>query len=203
MTGIMSDRLIRIDGVICTLGPSLTDSAYEARKCSSNVLLFPSFVDAIEHAEKSNGYALVPTGYLDFREGELADSWVDMHFRLLGRMRIVDLWESVTKPMCLAINRQRVADRESIRSIALHPATAEFARQTCGDADITFVSSKPMAVEAAVYGQVDACIGSVDVVADSPLEPIEYFHPTMVWTLYRSLHVSKPKLPSSGKASIH
>jgi hypothetical protein len=200
MSGIVSDSLRLSDGVISTLGPSGTDSAYEARKCSSNVLLFPSFADAIEHAEETNGYALVPTGYLDFREGQLVDSWVDMHFRLLGRMRIVDLWESATKPMCLAINRQRVAGRESIRSIALHPATAEFARQTCDNAEITFFSSKPMAVEAAVNGQFDACIGSVDMVADSPLEPTDYFNATMVWTLYRSVQVSEAKKPSSRKA---
>ena len=202
MSKIVSDSLRRFDGVISTLGPSRTDSAHEARKRSSNVLLFPSFADAIDHAEEINGYALVPTGYLDYREGELADTWVDMHFRLLGRMRIVDLWVSATKPMCLAINLQRVADRESIRSISLHPATAVFARQTCGDAEITFFSSKPMAVEAAVNGQFDACIGSVDVVADSPLEPIDYFHTTMVWTLYRSVQASEAKTPSSGKAFI-
>lgn len=200
MSRIVSDSLRRFDRVISTLGPSGTDSAHEARKCSSNVLLFPSLADAIDHAEETNGYALVPTGYLDFREGELADAWVDVHFRLLGRMRIVHLWESATKPMCLAINRQRVADRESIRSIALHPATAVFARQACGDAEITFLSSKPMAVEAAVNGQFDACIGSIDVVADSPLEPIDYFHPTMVWTLYGSVRVSEAMTPSSGTA---
>ena len=189
MLGKVSDSSRRFDGVISTLGPSGTDSAHEAGKCCSNVLLFPSFAEAIDHAEETGGYALVPTGYLDFREGALADAWVNLHFRLVGRMRIVDLWESATKPMCLAINRQRVADRASIRSIALHPATAAFAQQICADAEITFLSSKPMAVEAAVNGQVDACIGSIDVVADSPLEPIDTFYPTMVWVLYRSVQV--------------
>ncbi|MEV6340621.1 hypothetical protein AB0M12_38630 [Nocardia vinacea] len=178
----------KLDSVISTLGPSGTDSAHEARKHCSNVLLFPSFVAATEHAEQTNGYALIPVGYLDFRDGRLADAWVDMHFRLLGRMRIVDVWESPTKAMCLAINRERVADRDAIRSIALHPATAVFARQACAEAEISFFSSKPLAVQAAASGRVDACIGSVDVVADSPLEPVDYFHPTMVWTLYRKVH---------------
>lgn len=200
MSLIVSGRSRRLDGVICTLGPSGTDSAHEAGKCCSNVLLFPSFAAAIDHAQETSEYALVPAGYLDFREGKLADSWVDNHFRLLGLMRIVDVWESSTKPMCLAINRQRVADRESIRSIALHPATAVFARQTCGDAEMTFFSSKPLAVDATVSGRFDACIGSVDLVVDSPLEPIEYFHPTMVWTLYRSVQASESGTPSSGEA---
>lgn len=175
----------RLDGVISTLGPHGTDSAHEARKHCSAVALFPSFAAAAEHAQQSGGYALIPTGYLDIQEGRLADTWVDLHFRLLGRMRIVDVWESPTKAMCLAINRDRVADRESVRSIAAHPATAVFARQACAGAEITFVGSKPLAVEAAASGRVDACIGSADVVAESALEPLDHFHPTMVWTLYR------------------
>ena len=197
MSRLVSGSSRRLDGVISTLGPSGTDSAHEARKCCSKVLLFPSFAAAIDHAQETNGYALVPAGYLDFQEGELTDAWVHMHFRHLGRMRIVDVWESSTKPMCLAINRHRVADRESIRSIAVHPATTVFAQQACVDAEITFFSSKPLAVEAAVSGRVDACIGSVDVVADSPLEPVEHFNPTMVWILYRSVRFSKTKTLSS------
>jgi hypothetical protein len=193
--GLPSSR--RIDGVVSTLGPSGTDSAHEAERYFSKVLLFPSFAEAIEHSERTDGYALVPTGYIQFHEGELGDSWVNMHFRLLGRMRIVDVWASPTKPMCLAINRQRVSDRESIRSIALHPATAAIARQLCGEAAFTFLNSKPMAVEAAAKGQVDACIGSIDVVSDYPLEPIDFFHPTMVWTLYGR----EPSLIFSGVGS--
>ncbi|MEU7206522.1 hypothetical protein [Streptomyces sp. NPDC045470] len=180
--------MTKLDGVISTLGPSGTDSAHEARKHCSNVVLFPSFAAAVEHAEQTDGYVLMPTGYLDFQNGRLADTWVDMHFRLLGRMRIADVWESRTKTMCLAINQERVAHRDSIRSIALHPATAVFARQSCAGAETRFVSSKPLAVQAAANGSVDACIGSVDVVADSNLKPIDYFHPTMVWALYRKEH---------------
>jgi hypothetical protein len=182
----MTKHTARLNGVISTLGPRGTDSAHEAGKLCSSVALFPSFPAAVDHAQQTGGYALVPAGFLDIRDGKLADSWVDMHFRLLGRMRMVDVWESPTKVMCLAINRERVADRHAIRSVALHPATTTFARQACAGAEITFVTSKPLAVEAAVNGQVDACIGSADVVAASPLEPVEYFHPTMVWTLYRS-----------------
>ncbi|MDM4719721.1 hypothetical protein QTQ03_09075 [Micromonospora sp. WMMA1363] len=190
VSSVMSGNATTLNGVISTLGPSGTDSAYEAGKHCSQVLLFPSFAAAVEHALETNGYALVPAGYLEFQDGKLADSWVDMHFRLLGRMRIVDVWESPTKTMCLAINRNRVADRRSVRSIALHPATAAFARRACAGVDITFVNSKPLAVEVATSGRVDACIGSVDVVAESPLEPVEYFHPTMVWTLYQAVQDS-------------
>jgi hypothetical protein len=180
-------KSITVGGPISTLGPSGTDSATEAGKYSSQVVLFPSFAAAVENARQTNGFALVPTGYLDILNGNLADSWVDMHFRLLGRMRIVDVWESPTKAMCLAVNRDRVADRSAIRSIAAHPATAVFARQSCAGAEITFVTSKPLAVEAAATGQVDACIGSADVVAEYALQPLDYFHPTMVWTLYQSI----------------
>jgi hypothetical protein len=185
LSSVSTDHVTEPDGVISTLGPNGTDSAHEARKHCSNVELFRSFADAIEHAEQTDGFALIPAGYLDFQDGRLADAWVDMHFRLLGRMRIVDVWESSTKEMCLAINRERVADRESIRSIALHPATAVFARRFCAEAEMRFVNSKPLAVQAAARGSVDACIGSVDVVAESKLEPVEYFHPTMVWILYQ------------------
>lgn len=198
MSSEISGSPTKLKGVISTLGPSGTDSAHEAGKHASKVLLFPSFAAAAEHAEETGGYALVPAGYLDFQDGELADTWVDLHFRLLDRMRITGVWESPTKAMCLAINRERVADRASIRSIALHPATAVFARQACADAETVFFNSKPLAVEAAVSGQVDACIGSADVVAESPLEPIEYFHPTMVWTLYRSVQSLAAKTLPAG-----
>jgi hypothetical protein len=44
-----------------------------------------------------------------------------------------------------------------------------------------------LAVGAAESGRVDACIGSVDVVASSSLKPVGYFRPTMVWILYESV----------------
>lgn len=187
MPAVISHHVTTVDGVISTLGPSGTDAAHEARKHSSTVALFASFADAAEHARETGGYALIPTGYLDFRNGKITDTWVDLHFRLHGRMRMVAVWESPTKEMCLAINRDRVSDRRFIRSVAVHPATSVFAQQACAGAELTFFSSKPLAVEAAVSGQVDACIGSVDVVAESPLEPVDYFRPTMVWGLYRAI----------------
>lgn len=186
MRSVTSDSPAKYSGVVSTLGPAGTDSEHEARKHFSEIRLFPTFADAVAHARETDGYALIPTGYLDYQNGELADSWVDLHFSLVGRMRVVAVWESPTKTMCLAINRNRVASRDSIRTVALHPATAVFARQACAGAELTYVNAKPLAVEAAVSGQVDACIGSVDVVAKSPLEPVEFFHPTMVWSLYRS-----------------
>lgn len=187
MSSAMFSDSAKLNGVISTLGPIGTDSDHEARKHCSNVELFPSFPAAAANALETGGYALVPAGYLDFQDGEMADSWVDLHFRLLGLVRIVDVWESPTKEMCLAINSERVQDRESIRSIALHPATAVFARQVTANAEISYFSSKPLAVGAAESGRVDACIGSVDVVASSSLKPVGYFRPTMVWILYESV----------------
>lgn len=201
MPGAVNDSLRRVDGVISTLGPSETDAAHEARKFSSHVRLFPSFNEAVEYAQRTNEYALIPGGYLNIQKGKLVDAWVDLHFRLQGRMKIVDLWESATKPMCLAINRERVANRETIGSIALHPATTVFARQTCGDAELAFFDSKPLAVAATVNGEFDACIGSSDTVAASPLEPVAFFHPTMVWILYRSEQAAGAKALSLGRVS--
>ena len=176
--------MAKYSGVVSTLGPKGTDSEHEALAHFSEIRLFPSFADACHHAQETDGYALVPTGCLEYKNGELAVAWVDLHFSLIQRMRLVAVWESPTKPMCLAINRDRVTNRELIRTIALHRATAVFAKQACAGADITYVNSKPLAVNAAANGQVDACIGSVDVVAKTPLEPVEIFNPTMVWTLY-------------------
>lgn len=182
-----SNNEIAIDGVISTLGPVGTDSAHEASKRSPHVLLFPSFPKAVEHALESNGHALVPAGYLHLQDGTLADSWVDLHFRMLDRLRVVDVWKSSTRPMCLAVNSERAFDFESVRSIASHPATALFARQSCPNAEITFVSSKPLAVELAASGRVDACIGSADVVTETRLHAVKHFHPTMVWVLYKAV----------------
>ncbi len=44
MSSVKPEHLSKLDSVISTLGPSGTDSAHEARKHCSNVLLFPSFV---------------------------------------------------------------------------------------------------------------------------------------------------------------
>lgn len=175
---------MKADSVVATLGPAGTDSECEARKHFSNVLLLPSFTAAVDHASQTGGYALVPAGYIQYHDGKIADTWVDLHFRILGRMQIMAVWESPTKKMCLAINRDRVVDRESIQSVALHPATAVFAKQLCAAAKVTFVNAKPLAVRAAARGAVDACIGSVDLVSNTLLEPVDFFSPTMVWCLY-------------------
>ncbi|MTH98076.1 hypothetical protein [Roseibium sp. RKSG952] len=101
--------------------------------------------------------------------------------------------------MCLAINRKRVPNTGSVRSIALHPATSVFARQICGNAEMTFFNSKPLAVEAAAAGHFDACIGSIDTVSDLPLQAVNFFRPTMVWTLYQSVHSPEAATPSQAR----
>ncbi len=190
--------------VISTLGPLGTDSAHEAAKRSPQVRLFSSFPAAVDHALRTDGQALVPAGYLDIQDGTLADTWVDLHFRMLDRLRVVDVWKSPTKPMCLALNPDRVTDPASVRSVATHPATAVLARQSCAAAEVTFVRSKPLAVELAASGRVDACIGSVDVVAETSLNLVESFYPTMVWILYEaaSKTPTDPTLMSADQQSV-
>lgn len=178
---------VQDDRAVFTLGPAGTDSEHEARKHFSKVLLFDSFGESVKQARDAGGFVLVPAGYVEYRRGELTDTWVDLHFRNLDHLRLTLVWASPTKQMCLAINRDRVADRRSIRSVALHPATAALADRSCGGARRTFVNAKPLAVQAAARGTVDACIGSVDVVAQTSLEPIDFFRPTMVWCLYEPL----------------
>ncbi|MCX5256837.1 hypothetical protein OOK27_22335 [Streptomyces canus] len=151
------------------------------------MVLLDSFPDAVEYACENGTYALVAAGYLDMADGLLQDSWVDLHFRYAHRMRLSAVWESPTKTMCLAVNGTRASTREEIRSVALHPATAVLARRILpAEARREFVRSKPLGVQKAADGEVDACVGSLDVVERAGrLSVIETMRPTMVWCLYQ------------------
>jgi hypothetical protein len=171
---------------VATLGPAGTDAENEANKHFDEVVLRGSFPAAMEFACSLDACALVPAGYLDAHDSGIGDSWVSLHFRYLDRLELLALWESQTKPMCLAINNGRVGSAQDVRSVALHPATEEFAGHALGDGpQRTYVKAKPLAVDLAATGDVDACLGSCDVVERHPaLTIVEVFTPTMVWCLY-------------------
>ncbi|WP_017570220.1 hypothetical protein [Nocardiopsis halotolerans] len=171
---------------IATLGPKGTDAENEARRWSEDVVLKDSFPEAIEHALKHSSYALVAAGYLDIVDGAVVDNWADVHFRYHGRLNLACVWESPTKPMCLAVNPAKAQVRDHIGSAALHPATLAFAKRLLPPtARLTFVTAKPLGAYKASSGEVDACIGSVDVVEElGNLTVLETMHPSMVWCLY-------------------
>ncbi|MGI5451367.1 hypothetical protein ACQEVM_37545 [Streptomyces sp. CA-243310] len=172
--------------VVATLGPEGTDAHAEATRCFENVTLSPSFNAAMEVAYERGIHALVAAGFVERAgaSGTVTDCWVDVHFRNLGRMELVHVWQSPTKEMCLATNG-RALDVRAIRSIALHPATQVFADRLAPHAAREYVDAKPIAVRMAADGRVDGCIGSVDVARQAGLDIRETFAPTMVWCLYR------------------
>lgn len=170
---------------IVTLGPEGTDAHAEASKHFSDVRLARSFPEAMQTARHNGHLALIAAGYLRYDDTAVVDSWVDLHFRHHADMELLHVWHSPTKPMCVAVNRTRVRSIADIGSLALHPATRAIAEMLSIDAAMTFVSAKPIAVERAAAGEVDACIGSADVVARFPaLHPVKTLQPTMVWCLY-------------------
>ncbi|GGL54915.1 hypothetical protein GCM10014719_65260 [Planomonospora parontospora subsp. antibiotica] len=168
-----------------TLGPVGTDAHHIAHELGE-VVLAESFPQAMHLAWEQNLSALICAGFVT-RSGEtIRDTWVDLHFRYSDRMELVRVWSAATKPMCVAINRCKIDGLSQAATLALHPATTAFADRYAPTCQRIYVDAKPLAVAAAESGDVDACIGSVDVVqAVAHLEVVETFQPQMLWCLYR------------------
>jgi hypothetical protein len=109
---------------------------------------------------------------------------VDLHFRHLGQIELVNVWEAPTKPMCLAAP----PGIRAARTVALHPATKVFAERYAPAARRRYVEAKPLAVSQVLEGLADGCIGSVDVAQQAGLTVLHEFQPTMVWCLYRPVN---------------
>ncbi|GGT56046.1 hypothetical protein GCM10010207_65140 [Streptomyces atratus] len=195
------ERLRRGSTAVATLGPVGTDAHAVADKLFSNVVLTESFAAAMTYGEQHDIYALVAAGFLERSEVDVVDSWVDLHFRSLDRMLLATIWESSTKTMCIATNTRRADTLDDVRRIAIHPATAVFARKYAPQASIRYVNAKPTAVEWADQGEVDACVGSLDVVQKAAnLVVQEVFTPTMVWCLYQPRAWEERRVRDSGLA---
>lgn len=169
---------------VATLGPPGTDAHHEALRLGFTVTLCGTFGEAMERALREDCAALVASGYLDVRDGTVAESWVDLHFRHTGRLRVDSVWESPTKPMCLAVTRGMSG--RPIRSLALHPSTREIAAGLVAD-EVTrhFVNAKPKAVDALRSGMVDAALCSLDTAQSfEDCEVVRTVEPTMIWCLY-------------------
>ncbi|MEU1546788.1 hypothetical protein [Nocardia sp. NPDC005745] len=174
--------------VIKTLGPAGTDAHAEAVRIGADrIELFPSFRTAIDDSELRGGKALVAAGYLDMNDGLVVDSWVDLHFSKRQSMVMIGVWESPTKPMCVAVHSDFPGGLSNIRSAVAHPATLQMVRENMPtDVAISTVNAKPEAARLVSERRVDACIGSVDVVES--IENLKVLRKleasSMVWCLY-------------------
>jgi hypothetical protein len=174
-------------GTIKTLGPPGTDAHAEAvRIGGENITLFPSFRAAMDDSESHGGRALVAAGYLEMSHGSVVDSWVDLHFSKLRSMTMVGVWESPTKPMCVAIHSQFPGGLVDVRTAASHPATLHLGRVYRRALGVfSRGRAKPEAVRLVSEGVVESCIGSVDVVESMEnLKIMKTLEATMVWCLY-------------------
>jgi hypothetical protein len=169
---------------VITLGPAGTDADAEARRHWARVRLTESFRAAMREAHELNIWALICAGYVRRAEDKIIDSWVRLHFEWSGRMSLHAVWKSPTKPMCIA--GRDVRELDEINTLALHPSTEPFAEMRVPRAQLTYFDAKPLAVYSAAAGEVDACIGSVDVVSSFGLRVLVEFQPDMVWCAYRS-----------------
>ncbi|MFF9011043.1 hypothetical protein ACF087_35365 [Streptomyces goshikiensis] len=175
--------------VVATLGPAGTDAQAEAERYFENVILAESFEGAMRAGQDGGASVLVAAGFLERDGKDVVDSWVDMHFRNHGRMRLSATWESNTKVMCVATNPASAESPEEVRTLAIHPATAAFAKRFVPLAAHAYVNAKPIAVQWAAEGRADGCIGSLDVVQQQEVLKVhQIFRPTMVWCLYEPVH---------------
>ncbi|WP_047893182.1 hypothetical protein [Micromonospora sp. RV43] len=182
------DKWLRTRTVM-TLGPSGTDAYAEASRIGAAVSLCSSFSSAMREAEETDNLALVAAGFLDLDGDRLVDSWVNLHFRTRRSMRVVGVWESPTKPMCVAVRADLDRDVSQVRSVVAHPSTLQLVRETLPpEAEVRTVNAKPKAARAVADGEADACIASLDVVQGmSELRALSVLTPTMVWCLYAPL----------------
>ncbi|MFD4320461.1 hypothetical protein [Streptomyces sp. NPDC058548] len=178
------------DRTVYTLGPDGTDAHAEATRLFDAVAVAPTFEKAVCMAHAARAYALVATGFVERAGGAITDLWVNLHFRNLSRMRVVGVWESPTKLMCLATRRPTL-DLGDVQSVALHPATEVFAAQFVPCAERRYVDAKPLAVQQVSDGVAEACIGSVDVVSAAGLTVRKEFQPSMVWCLYQAIEAGE------------
>jgi hypothetical protein len=157
-------------------------------KLGAEVVLCDSFPAAMELADVEGCRALVAAGYLDEHDSRFP-AWVDLHFGFRKRLKLAGVWESSTKEMCIAVRRDRFVSIESVRSVALHRSTRSLvAGRFRESTEMQFVRAKPLAVQQLVSGQVDACVGSVDVVSQhDELTVVDRFTPSMVWCLYEAI----------------
>jgi hypothetical protein len=166
---------------LATLGPEGTDAQAMAAKISDNVILCASFPEAMEYAQRHNGHALVACGFRQVKEGQVVDSWVDLHFRFYGKMKVIETYCEDTKPMCIA----KQIECKVPKTLVIHPATQAFVHLAPWDVRVSYVDAKPEAARLTALGTYDSCIASADIVAKYPnLEIIETFKPQMVWAVY-------------------
>ncbi|MFF3400387.1 hypothetical protein ACFYW6_17890 [Streptomyces sp. NPDC002659] len=196
---VAGEGLMRAAGgnssTIFTLGPAGTD-AHHIAKGLGDVTLVDSFPTAMRLAWESSEFALVCPGFVERAESGITDSWVSLHFRYFGRMRILKAWTAPTKPMCIAVNMHLASGLGDVESVALHPSTSAFAERYVPSAKHVYVGAKPLAVAEAEKGNAAACIGSIDIVDSAKnLKIEEVFYPEMLWCLYQRDAVDQEGFP--------
>lgn len=170
---------------VATLGPRGTDAHAVASQLFDDVRLTETFREAMELADQKRICALVPAGYVHRSDRDISETWADLHFGFMGKLRLVAVWEQETKEMCLAVNKNAVPDSSEPATLAVHPSTLALARRYAPNAELSYVHAKPLAAKMAANEGTDGCIASVDVVDDiENLSLIERFTPTMIWCLY-------------------
>jgi hypothetical protein len=168
--------------MLVTLGPSGTDSETLAKSIAETVILKPSFPEVMEYAFEKELLALIPCGYKKKEQEAITDTWVDLHFRSMGKMEVIETLYRPTKLMCLA----KRYDIEVPRNIVIHPATEAYALEISPKVEIHYVDNKPEAVQLTAQGIFDMCIGSIDVVEKFPeLKPLKLYNQQMVWVVYK------------------
>lgn len=168
---------------VATLGPAGTDAETMARQLTQDVVLCDSFSAAMDHAITNGTQALIACGYKEIAGKRIVDTWVDLHFRSYGKVKIVNTYCRKTKPMCIAKRR----GCENPGSIVIHPATESFVPLAPWkkNLEVSYVNAKPKAAEQAADGLFDSCIASCDVVKQyNNLEIVKVLEPQMVWALY-------------------
>lgn len=179
---------------LATLGPHGSDSEHAAKLLlgelglDGRVVLCPSFEAALAHARDHGGLALVPAAYQQKDAGGVTfNSWADLHFRIENEGSL-ELWLAKVLPL----KEMAVAKRAGVevpRSAAIHAATAYYAQTFLRGVQLSYCESKPEAVRRCAAGEVDACIGSLEVIQGWPaLVVLHRFVARMCWTVYRQSH---------------
>ncbi|HDR8040747.1 TPA: hypothetical protein QCZ17_003009 [Bacillus cereus] len=166
---------------IVTLGPMGTDASVIASSLSNEVIFKESFEQSMEYAHTHKLAALICCGFVERKNGQIQDGWVDLNFRYMDKMKLTHAFHAKTKMMCVAKRK----DCEEPKTIIIHPATQTFANIYTPGLEVHYTNNKPSAVRLTAKGLYDMCIGSVDVIGQYEcLEILSTFQPSMVWAIY-------------------
>lgn len=168
--------------ILHTLGPEATDSNaaakwYAKQHSEIKIQLHDNFLAVLNHlADYQGDEILIPMAYQDANGNSLGD----YHYRLLGKMQLVDVFLTDLNPI-VVLEKQSTSHK-----LYTHPATMAIAKQYQNDNQIELADSKYVAYQNYQKDGKLVITNQKNLHTLSPNEKIlQTIHSKMGWCVYR------------------